>query len=79
MAIPFNKNVSLTINAVTEGTASISIVDAQGRLVANRNVEVAAGSTALMLQELNEANPGVYFVKVTQGTEAKMVRLVKVN
>ncbi|MES2689776.1 MAG: T9SS type A sorting domain-containing protein [Bacteroidota bacterium] len=77
--VPFFKTATLTILSIHEGPAIITIADVQGRTISDRKVEVTGGSANLVLEELNEVNSGVYFVKVIQNNESKVVRLVKVN
>lgn len=60
---PFTSIINLTIDAVADAKANITIFDLTGRLIVSKDVNVTAGSNLVNLEELSGANNGVYIVK----------------
>lgn len=77
--VPFDRSFNLSISSIGTSKASISIYDMQGRLVSSREEDMQEGVNTVNMHELELAKGGVYFVKVTQLGESKMVRVVKTN
>jgi hypothetical protein len=77
--VPFVKDVTLTVTANEQGTATIQVMDIQGRVITNEVTEIMEGENAITLSSLNDLNTGVYFIKVVQKTNTQTVRVVKAD
>ncbi|MCC3151934.1 T9SS type A sorting domain-containing protein [Hymenobacter sp. BT770] len=75
---PFTSDVQLNIASVSEGKGSVRINDMTGRLVAERQIELANGVNDVHLSNLGELKSGIYLVHVTLPTgEVKNLKVVK--
>jgi len=77
--VPFGKEFYLSVSSVSSETATIELYDMQGKLLANKTNNMVEGVNTISIDDLEFAKGGVYFVKVTQAGESKMVRVVKTN
>ncbi len=70
---PFSQSVTLNISSNSSELANVKLMDFSGRVVREfKNVDPSAPF------EINEdLAPGVYFVKVNQGINEKMIKVVK--
>ena len=73
MPNPFTTNFTLLLHSAYNSPATISITNAGGQLM-ERKTNVAAN---ILLQFGANYKPGIYYVKVVQGTEKAMVKLIK--
>lgn len=73
---PFNGSLHIKYNSLTEGTANVQIIDMLGKTHQNINMDVNKGETTLTID--TEALPvGIYFIRMTNGTEVTTQRIVK--
>ncbi len=73
---PFTFNTVLTFNSVEESNVGITITDIQGRIIATKTVAIQEGSNYIVLNELEAASDGVYFIKVS-GNLSETFKVVK--
>jgi hypothetical protein len=73
MPNPSRNYFRLVIKGGTSKAVNLKVIDVGGRVVELRN-NISAGQ---ILQIGNNYGPGVYFVEVTQGTNKKQVKLIK--
>lgn len=64
------------VNA-TAGNTTIKIFDINGREVAQRNVQSAAGQNKITIDETSQLNPGIYLVKIESDGDTQIVKLIK--
>ncbi|MES2689193.1 MAG: T9SS type A sorting domain-containing protein, partial [Bacteroidota bacterium] len=57
--------------------AKVEVYDVSGKLVHQATVEVSAGDNRFLFDRFPQMNNGLYFVKVTSGEQASVIRLVK--
>jgi len=74
---PAQRQCGLRLNEAQAGPATLCIVDAQGRLLAQRQLLLAQGSNTLPLHEVGDLRPGLYLVQVQQGPQRRTLRLVR--
>ena len=73
---PFNTNLNIKYNSLNEGSANMQIIDMLGNSHQNTNMSVNKGENTLTLD--TEALPlGIYFIRITNGTDVKTQRIVK--
>jgi hypothetical protein len=53
------------------GTCTLNIVDAQGKVINQRSIEMKEGINMFVISET--LNPGIYFLNVTNGTKTTQV------
>ena len=72
---PIAEQVSVNFKLGKQATVTIKIMDALGNEVANlMNGRLDAGLQNLSFDGVSKLNPGVYFVRVTSGTETVIKR-----
>lgn len=74
---PFQSTVSLQLQTSASGIATVSVKDLTGRTLYSKNATVGKGSNFLTLTELQNAQPGAYFIEVVCGGEKSFVKVVK--
>ena len=68
-------NVAFTLPGT--GSAHLDIVNLAGRIVATRSVgQLGPGSHVLSLPETRSLGAGIYFLRLTRGTETKLAKVV---
>ncbi len=72
---PSSDYFTLKISGKTQSPVQLRIIDASGRSMESRN-NLNANST---VQVGHQLNPGTYFAEVTQGSERKVVQLIKIK
>jgi hypothetical protein len=74
---PFNGKISVKFNAPEKGNVNISILDVNGKELANEQIKDFQGDY-LGQVDIKKAVAGVYFIRVSQGTDGA-VRRIKVD
>jgi hypothetical protein len=74
---PFNGKISVKFNAPEKGNVNISIIDVNGKELANEQIKDFQGDY-LGQVDIKKAGAGVYFIRVSQGTDGA-VRRIKVD
>jgi hypothetical protein len=74
---PFNTAYSISVDAAKAGSVGLKMVDIQGRLVAERSINVNKGSNEITMDNLQGLQAGIYFVKVALDGETQVLKLVK--
>jgi hypothetical protein len=74
---PFNGKISVKFHAPDKGNVSISILDVNGKELANEQIKDFQGDYLGQI-DIKKAGAGVYFIRVSQGTDGA-VRRVKVD
>ena len=74
---PAQHEFSVQLDVNQAGPATIQLLDAHGRLVLQRALELVPGSTTLALDEANELQPGLYLVQLQQGAQRQTLRLMR--
>jgi hypothetical protein len=73
---PFNASLNVKYNSLNEGSANMQIIDMLGKTHQNTNMIVNKGENTLTID--TEALPlGIYFIRITNGTEVTTQRIVK--
>ncbi|MCC7533431.1 MAG: T9SS type A sorting domain-containing protein, partial [Bacteroidia bacterium] len=74
---PFQSDVMVQINALSNTNATISVFDIMGKKVAEFVESVVEGDNAIALSKLNSLTNGVYFVKVNMDGNEVVTKLIK--
>ena len=74
---PFNGKISVKFNAPEKGNVNISILDVNGKELANEQIKDFQGEY-LGQVDIKKASTGVYFIRVSQGADGA-VRRIKVD
>jgi hypothetical protein len=74
---PFNGKISVKFNAPEKGNVNISILDVNGKELANEQIKDFQGDY-LGQVDIKKAGAGVYFIRVSQGADGA-VRRIKVD
>jgi hypothetical protein len=73
---PSNGNVALKVSSNKKRTAVISIMDAQGRIMASKRTGITNGDNIIMLTEASRLANGMYTVQLNTDEERMSVKLV---
>jgi hypothetical protein len=71
---PFNGKLNVRFTAPTKGNVSIAVSDVNGKEIANETVKDFQGDYLGQI-DLKKAGAGVYFLRVTQGTDGAVKRV----
>jgi hypothetical protein len=74
---PFTNEINVSFVSASNQTATIEILDIQGKLIQTNSVNVFAGFNNLAINNLNVLNNGFYFVRLTVNGEKQTFKLVK--
>jgi hypothetical protein len=74
---PFISNLSIKLNAALAGDAQLGIVDLSRRMLAEQRLVIVDGANTISLNNLEELNKGINFVKITYNNQTKVYKLVK--
>jgi hypothetical protein len=73
LPIPFNKEIVVSLEALTKGATEISLMDITGKTVHRQNFPVQPGLNSLKVLPASHLPDGVYFIQFE--TKGKMVRV----
>lgn len=73
---PTNGSAILSIDSKQQQSISIQMVDAVGKVVSSKDLEVSAGEVIIPLNEDETLKKGVYFVHVSKGNARKTLKLI---
>lgn len=74
---PFADKMHIQLQTVTAGTANINIRDITGKLVLRQSRFVAAGSSVIELDALDELQAGIYIIEVEMNGSRQQLKAVK--
>ena len=74
---PFNNSFNISIEAVTEGTATITLYDAMGKLIFQKQPALMEGVNLLNYDGLDRLTPGIYFLRIVNRDKSEYVKLLK--
>ena len=74
---PFDNELNIRINAISDKNIQVLIYDSKGALVSERNVNAILGLNTINIDNANVLPKGFYVLKVTQGGITKAIKLVK--
>ncbi len=73
---PVVTNLTAVYTAPSASTVDAVITDAEGKLIRRKSVFVSKGKNTLNLATRNELNTGVYFLKLQQGTNSFVKKII---
>jgi hypothetical protein len=74
---PFDNELNIRINAISDKNIQVLIYDSKGALVSERNVNAILGLNTINIDNAHILPKGFYVLKVTQGGITKAIKLVK--
>ncbi|RZK94626.1 MAG: T9SS type A sorting domain-containing protein [Hymenobacter sp.] len=75
--VPTGQALHLLVRTATAGPAWVCITDAQGRYLGQRALVLPAGTSTIVLPEAGPWAPGLYFVRVQQGAQQQVAKVVR--
>jgi len=72
-----NDGTRIRISTGAAGPAELAVYDGVGRLMMGRRTELKIGTNEVDLTDAGQLASGVYFLKVSQGTQHAMLKLVR--
>ncbi len=74
---PFNNSINISIEAIKEGTATISLYDASGKLIFQKQPALIEGNNLVNYDGLDRLTPGIYFLRIVNRDKSEYVKLLK--
>ncbi|MFZ4796545.1 MAG: T9SS type A sorting domain-containing protein [Bacteroidia bacterium] len=74
---PFDNELNIKVNSISDKNIQVLIYDAKGALVSERNVSGLFGLSTINIENASTLPKGFYILKVTQGGITKALKLVK--
>ncbi|OYU97616.1 MAG: hypothetical protein CFE21_04805 [Bacteroidetes bacterium B1(2017)] len=74
---PFENTISILANEQFVGSSKVQVIDLQGRIIEEQNIQIELGLNQVQLCKTAELPGGVYYLKLSQGELEKIVRLIK--
>jgi hypothetical protein len=74
---PYSNDYSISFTAINEGSATVEIMDLQGKVVATKNAAVVNGANTISMTEASTVRAGIYFVRINVNGEMQTLKLVK--
>ena len=74
---PFQHQLGIRLGTAQAGVATLRLTDALGAVVAERTLDVVAGSNNLSLDPTQELRSGIYLLLLQQGSQHHTLRVVR--
>lgn len=74
---PFTTSFTASVNATSDGLATIEVYDLQGTQVLVQNAQVVAGANTIIISNTEQLKSGIYVVKIVANQQVKTLKLVK--
>jgi hypothetical protein len=74
---PFSQSVNVFIESLTAGLANITLYDAVGKMIAQRQIALREGNNQFLFDGLAGLPAGTYYLQVTKGDKTEHVKLIK--
>jgi hypothetical protein len=74
---PYSNDYSISFTAINEGSATVEMMDLQGKVVAVKNAAVVNGVNTISMNEASTVRAGIYFVRININGEMQTLKLVK--
>ena len=76
--IPFSSQFTILFKASQTGKLNLDFMDATGRILSRQSVAVVQNDISLIdMKDLSRLPRGIYFIRYSEGTSTKVIRLVK--
>jgi flagellar hook assembly protein FlgD len=76
---PFNGMINLSVSTNNNLDTRIEIVDINGKTVHTETLQTVSGNSVYTINNLDKIPDGMYFIKIVQGVDSKIVKISKVN
>jgi hypothetical protein len=74
---PFNDALFIQYNNINEGEANVAMFDISGKQILHEKLWLKAGLNKIGLPTDKNIESGIYFMKITQQGESRLVKLIK--
>jgi hypothetical protein len=74
---PYSNDYSISFTAINEGSATVEMMDLQGKVIAVKNAAVVNGVNTISMNEASTVRAGIYFVRINVNGEMQTLKLVK--
>lgn len=76
---PFNGTINVTVSTNNTANTHIEVVDINGKTVYSETLGTLSGNSIYTITNLDKIPAGMYFIKVVQETDSKVVKVYKIN
>jgi Secretion system C-terminal sorting domain len=74
---PFSNDITIQYNAIKSSTSQLECYDVQGKIVKSFKVTAMHEGVQSHNLDLSESGPGIYYIRLTNGHEVFVVKVVK--
>jgi hypothetical protein len=74
---PFTNDFNISFVSNVEGNITYDILDIQGKVIVSKSDFVMEGSNTIVIDNCNNFNSGIYFVRININGETQVMKLVK--
>lgn len=74
---PFNQFIHGSIEAITKGTANMTLYDGMGKLLSQKNVQILNGSNSFSVDGMDNLPAGNYYLKVVSQDGTEHFKMIK--
>lgn len=74
---PFNTVLEFEVSAEHSGKAEVELIDATGKMVRRKTVDISIGTNSLVLDDTGTLGAGVYFLRVHSAGKVIQKRVIK--
>ena len=74
---PFTNDFNISFVSNVEGNITYDIIDIQGKVIVSKSDFVMQGSNTIVIDNCNNLNNGIYFVRININGETQVMKLVK--
>ena len=76
---PFNGTIHVNVSTNTNEETHLEVYDLNGKTVYSQTITTLVGNTNFMITDLDRIPAGMYFVKISQSDNTKIVKISKIN
>jgi hypothetical protein len=74
---PFNSFVNVFIESLTAGMATITLYDALGKMISEKQTVIREGNNQFLFDGLTGLTAGAYYLRITKGDKSEYIKLIK--
>lgn len=74
---PFNSSLTISIASGKNETATVSLVDMQGRELRRKVVPLLAGNNVIVMDDLGKIGAGTYLLRINSATDQSVIKVIK--
>ena len=74
---PFHQTISMRLTASADGKLTTELIDLTGKVLRHQEERAVSGPNTIIISNLSALANGIYFIRVSSGTQQYSVKLIK--